>query len=672
MRLSRRVHWLSLCWALAPAAALAQDAAPAPQPAAAKSAQPAPSDSSAVLRAYFRAFADKHLVSTETAPVRELRQQLAAAEELGQRGMNEAAVLSLYELTTHPRFADYAELEELDAANYALGSSLHALGAEESARVALARVLKKGPDNPYFAPAFRRYVDVVLAGEPLAQGLRELSSFSGELPEDAHNELAYVQARERLAANDVAAAKVAFERITRHSRFYANAQYQLGALAAKERSFRDAEARFCRIAGAGDDDRYSFYVDARYFRIKDLARLALGRVAHEQRRGDDAFYYYFQVPNDSPRLPEAMFEAAYARYEVNDYEGASDLLDQLEARFPRSPSADEASLLRGYVALARCDFEAADEHFQKFTRRFTPVLDEIDRISKNPSRREALYEELRARQEQRTERRPSAVHASLLSLLRVDPDFNDLHERLAQLDAEAARSGRLAQSFDLLGARYEGSDRPRALAHDDVSARRELDELRAEVSDARRALRALDDQLDALRALRAPAAELASEEQKLSDLARRVRALETRIDDARVQALPAEPEASHGDDFARLLQHDSTHAAAFERRVLELRPRLVRAANQRALAELRALRERLGGFLRRARIGRIDAVMGSKRRVERQIESLAAGRLPAELRDPLLIQGFLSDDEEYWPFEGEDWPDEYIERYGDEQPRKKP
>ena len=40
--------------------------------------------------------------------------------------------------------------------------------------------------------------------------------------------------------------------------------------------------------------------------------------------------------------------------------------------------------------------------------------------------------------------------------------------------------------------------------------------------------------------------------------------------------------------------------------------------------------------------------------------------------DPLLVQGFLRDDEEYWPFEGEDWPDEYIERYGDEAARKKP
>ena len=60
--------------------------------------------------------------------------------------------------------------------------------------------------------------------------------------------------------------------------------------------------------------------------------------------------------------------------------------------------------------------------------------------------------------------------------------------------------------------------------------------------------------------------------------------------------------------------------------------------------------------------------MGSKRQVELQIESLAAGRFPAELVDPLRMQSLLRDDEEYWPFEGEDWPDEFEERYSEEQP----
>ena len=39
-----------------------------------------------------------------------------------------------------------------------------------------------------------------------------------------------------------------------------------------------------------------------FFRVRDLARLGLGRVAHEQYRFDDARYYYYLVPNDSEHI----------------------------------------------------------------------------------------------------------------------------------------------------------------------------------------------------------------------------------------------------------------------------------------------------------------------------------------------------------------------------------
>jgi hypothetical protein len=82
---------------------------------------------------------------------------------------------------------------------------------------------------------------------------------------------------------------------------------------------------------------------------------------------------------------------------------------------------------------------------------------------------------------------------------------------------------------------------------------------------------------------------------------------------------------------------------------------------------LSALRERLADELRRSRIGRVDAVMGAKRKIELEVESLSAGRFPAELRDTLRTQTLLRDDEEYWPFEGDDWPDEFEERYAEEE-----
>ncbi len=42
------------------------------------------------------------------------------------------------------------------------------------------------------------------------------------------------------------------------------------------------------------------------------------------------------------------------------------------------------------------------------------------------------------------------------------------------------------------------------------------------------------------------------------------------------------------------------------------------------------------------------------------IEAIANGYLPNDAVDSLDAGRYLRDDEEYWPFEGDDWPDEYV------------
>ena len=69
---------------------------------------------------------------------------------------------------------------------------------------------------------------------------------------------------------------------------------------------------------------------------------------------------------------------------------------------------------------------------------------------------------------------------------------------------------------------------------------------------------------------------------------------------------------------------------------------------------------RLSRLLRRARLGRIESVLGRKRALEVEIEAINSGILPQDAVDSLDAARFLSDKEEYWPFEGDDWPDEFV------------
>jgi hypothetical protein len=115
-----------------------------------------------------------------------------------------------------------------------------------------------------------------------------------------------------------------------------------------------------------------------------------------------------------------------------------------------------------------------------------------------------------------------------------------------------------------------------------------------------------------------------------------------------------------GQDLPGLLAADREHASALYREAQKLR--VVVEAQQVALAKdaLVRLDRRLSRLLRRARLGRIETVLGKKRALEIEIEALSQGLLPQTIVDSLDAARYLGDDEEYWPFEGEDWSDEYV------------
>ncbi|HJL15764.1 MAG TPA: tetratricopeptide repeat protein [Sandaracinaceae bacterium LLY-WYZ-13_1] len=661
-----------------PAAAAAQDElaeerAETPEPVG---EQTATERTGTRLRDYYDAMAERRLIAPETGSASRLREMVRRGEDLYLDDRFEEAQRVLYEVVESPRFRDFDLLEEYRQAEFMLAGTLQRLGALRSAWRYLERILDRGVEDPYFGPAYRRAVDVALEGADLAAAIERLQGVVPEevLPPDARNELLYLQGRERYDAQDWTGAVAHFEQVGRRSRFYANARYLQGVLAAQAGRLEDAEDQFCAIATTPDTDQYTFFVDQRYFEIRDLTWMALGRVAHEGRRPEDAFYYYFQVPQDSDRVARALFEAAWAMYEGDDHDTAIDLLDQLEARFPDSPFVHEATLLRGYIQLARCEFEEADRLFRAFQTRFTPVVHEIDRILSSPARQGRLFEELLAAERQRADRpeaeegeapgeggeAPVDVRALLMSLLQVDPSFYRLYAEVRTLDAEAARAGRVSEQLGAILGRLQGSDAPQA-ADERPDGLDEVTRLRRDLDGARAILRALTEQLEAMREAGASAEQLQPLEQELAGLGTRVQELSQRVDEVETQSAADATDEPTGEGLDAMLRRDRAMAARFDARVTEVRSRMVGAANDAALRALRQLRSDLGGYLRRSRIGRIDAVMGSKRRIEIQIESLAAGRFPPELQDPLSVQGLLRDDEEYWPFEGEYWADEFEE-----------
>ena len=172
-------------------------------------------------------------------------------------------------------------------------------------------------------------------------------------------------------------------------------------------------------------------------------------------------------------------------------------------------------------------------------------------------------------------------------------------------------------------------------------------------NDARAALDGVRRQIDELEQARAPA-------DKLAPLRKELAELEERFGQGAAVAAEAAAAQAEGKDLPDLLRADAAYAAALTREIEGIRNELAVAESALAKDALHRLDLRLSRLLRRARLGRIESVLGKKRALEVEIEAINAGYLPKDAIDSLDAARYLRDNEEYWPFEGDDWPDEFV------------
>jgi tetratricopeptide (TPR) repeat protein len=573
--------------------------------------QPAPPAGDPVGK-YLQDLEAQNLVPHETGSVEKIKIALGQAEDALVGGDPRGATTILFGIVESPRFQDWSDTPEFQNAEYLLGRSLARGGAYGSARSYLLRALTRGPKGPYFAASYRQLVDVALETRDHAGILAQIDALkiNERLPRDSENEHLYLQGKVAYDKKEWAGAEAAFGSIERTSRFYAASLYFRGLIRARKGDWRLARDAFCEIVEQPDKDKFAFYIDDRYFALKDLAYLALGRIAHEKGNYDEAYYFYFQVPDDSERLPDALFEAAWSMFQRGEWEASRTLLDQFDRLFPHSALAPDAMVLRANLDLKSCGFDHARALLEKFVKEYLPVSQELDRALADVGRRRALYGRLLGRE------KAPGMEGRILELLKVDPRFFRFNGYVRGLEREERDAQRtVAMWIDL--SRKLVRDKPQAAATDALALLREV------------------------RALQPVAQGDPEAEKKISRL-------EGEIWRASHPAAGETPFAKE----ARAAQEMGAKAR-------ELRGRLVDAATGLADDSLRELSSRLHVLLRQARLGQIDAIVGKKKKLEIEISNLSKGRFPPEMFGKLHVEGLIGDDEEYWPYEGEYWSDEY-------------
>jgi len=644
--------------AAAPPATSTPAAASAASPVTASAAASKDPTRGAGMRAYHDAMARRRLGSADAMRVEQVAERVADAELLVSVGRHEEAIAKMTEVVEHPKFDLVSETQEGRAALYLLGHALASAGIHDSARAYLRKsIAQKGAweqYGPYARRAVRRLVEIALETRNYQAGLKDLESVPTSAPAEIRGEVAYVTGKAKEATNDPEGALAAYAQVPQTSRFWSQATYLSGIVQVERGRLKEGENLFCKVADPKRQDRTTpVFADERFFAVRDLARLALGRVAHEQFRFDDARYYYYLVPRDSDRLAEALYEAATTRYEKKDYEGARELLDDLNALKTHHRYEDEARILDAYIDLALCRFPEADKKLVGFLRAYEPVRDAARRLASSERGTRALLGAARAGADAGggdaagASVTPDQLRA-VAALVRIDPLYGEVSRKRAVLERES--SGLRLAAITL-------GDMQRSLATTG-GVRPQLEEKGdpyEKAQDARAAIDGVRRQIDDLEQAKAGADKITPLRKELAELEARLGSGSPAAADAAAAA-----QAGAGADLPELLRHDTQIAASLTRELDGVRTELGAAETALAKDALRRLDLRLSRLLRRARLGRIESVLGKKRALEVEIEAINAGYLPKDALDSLDAARYLRDSEEYWPFEGDDWPDEFV------------
>ena len=626
---------------------------------------------------YFTELAAMKLIDVESGTLETLRRELGTAEVLLRDGAFSNAAVALYAIVKSPRYTAFTDFVEYQNAEYDLSVALARAGSYGASLTVIDDILRRGTAAAYWGPAHRRAIDIAIETRDHAGVLARLEGIKSAepIPTSAAGERSYLRGRAAYDAGKLSDAEGELVLVSKKSRLYSSAVYLRGVIKARRQDYKASAEAMCEVAATEDNDKLTFVVDERYFTIKDLARLGLGRLAHEQGEYDDAYYHYFQIPDDSTYLPDALFEASWSMYQKRELATSRDLVHEFLTTFPTSPLWPEASLLAGYVELADCKFDDSQTWYDTLALRLQPIVNEIDRVRKDPDLRGQLFATAvtrfhEAKQTGEVDGKPGKETANALArtsieevtgLLRLDPGFIRLTDAITGAQELANSAPQVIRAWQNLGTQISETHVGK-VSTEKTLEQEQLTDANAVVEDNRRlAIQVATHRQEIARAKREgvmPAADADAELKRLEALLDKVKLAGTHahaVADGAAQGITAQ--ATPG--LRPMIQADLAEARRLDKAAHSLAQRLAEAGERLSQHGIERLYDDTRRVLDKAKLGKVDAVIGQKRKLDIQVQDLAAGRFPEELIGRLWNASMIGDDEEYWPFQGEYWVDEY-------------
>jgi tetratricopeptide (TPR) repeat protein len=285
----------------------------------------------------------------------------------------DGALVRLYDAVEVPEFRASVDYP---SAVYYVGEALYQEGEYRTAR-GWFRELLATPEAPRRREALLRSLDIAIrtndvAGVDLLLEQGRIAFGDRPPPELAYLAAKALATRPGLPRDDRRRRAIAaFDAVP--PPFQSRAAYWQGALLLETGDREGAVARF--LACVQMPGR-----EARLVEVRELCQLALGRVYADLGRPQDSADHYQEIPRDSPRFEEALYELAWTWVKAKKYEQALRAAALITDLSPDSPMAPEATILQGHLLLRMGRYPEALEAYDRVVNRYAPVRDELDAL----------------------------------------------------------------------------------------------------------------------------------------------------------------------------------------------------------------------------------------------------------------------------------------------------
>jgi tetratricopeptide (TPR) repeat protein len=308
-------------------------------------------------------------------------------------------------------------------AEWYLAESLAGMGNTETAATRF-RLMVDEPGNPFHADAVRRLLEIY-AGSGDAEAFRKLYDdeiVTGKV--QTTGRITYSLAKSFHAQGDRGSARQYFQQVPADNEWYGRARYFLAVMDVEERKLDAAAAAFAQVAALSvqtPEDR----------KVHDLALLALGRIAYDQKNFTAAFEAYTSISGDSEYQDEKLYETIWTSIRREDWRDALNNVEIFLLGYPDHQYATQLRLLQGHLSFQQDLWVDALASYEQVIQDYEPVRKQFSALSADDAAGNAAVEAFLL-----AGAKDPNLPEYAIALMRSDPDLGRTLHAFTELDLQ--------------------------------------------------------------------------------------------------------------------------------------------------------------------------------------------------------------------------------------------